>query len=155
MHTHVPLPSARTDTLTGWFCDGPVSDTLTVLRYNNRVRPPPPHLPPTQPPLVSMQFLAEKPLPCIPPPLPPLEDGNEGQEEKDGKRMCGGHREETWPHSVLGNVKDICCFFRLDSLIVFVFISSTHSFCVYVFFTFPSTILFWISFTLPSILWPI
>lgn len=115
MHTRVPLPSARTDTLTGWFCDGPVSDTLTVLRYNNRVRPPPPStsLPLSQPPLVSMQFLAEKPLPCIPPPLPPLEDGNEGQEEKDGKRMCGGHREETWPRSVLGNVKDICCFFLL------------------------------------------
>ena len=146
----------HTDWLILWWACLWHTDCATLQQQSPPPLPPPLHLPPSQPPLVSMQFLAEKPLPCIPPPLPPLEDRNEGQEEKDGKRMCGGHREETWPPSVLGNVKDICCFFPL----VFnngVCIYRLHPFvlCLCV-FLFPSYNLYFLkSFTLPSILWPI
>lgn len=106
-----PPPFARSDTLTGWFGDGLVSDTVTMLRYNNTDSPPCLHPPsPSAPPCIHAVFSRKSPCPpsphrCYsPPPLSTPEDGNEGQEEKDEKRMCGGHRDETWPRYSFENI---------------------------------------------------
>lgn len=80
-----------------------LSDTLTVgsATTTETARPPfllpAPSLSPSlsAPPCIHAVFSREALALHLLPPLLPLEDVNEGQEEKYGKRMCGGHREET------------------------------------------------------------
>lgn len=70
-----PPPVARSDTLTGWFGDGLVSDTVTMLRYNNTDSPPCLHPPsPSAPPCIHAVFSRKSPCPpsphhCYSPPL--------------------------------------------------------------------------------------
>lgn len=67
MHACAAPPIARSDTLTGWFGDGLVSDTVTMLRYNNTDSPPCLHPPsPSAPPCIHAVFSRKSPCPPSP-----------------------------------------------------------------------------------------
>lgn len=123
---HSPLPTTlwHTDWLILWWACLWHTDCVTLQQQR------PPRLPPlAAPPCIHAVFSTEAlALSLPPPPVPPLEDGNEGQKEGDGKRMCVGHGEGSWPHSVFGSMEDMNWFLHL----------LTPSFC----FTFSSGFFF-------------
>lgn len=85
----------HTDWLILWWACLWHTDCAT-LQQQRPPHPPPSPLPPSlsAPPCIHAVFSRE--ALALHAPLPSsLEDENEGQEEKDGKRMCGGRREET------------------------------------------------------------